>query len=161
VAELASISRYVNLPRSGSVQTVVGHEKEEMNGDLESSGISANSTSAPGRARIGLGVTAAVVLPLLYLPYEWLLVIDYPWGSYRWHWIVSWPGLPLRLMLHPLINRWSATVECIVATIATVPLVCVLVYLGSRGRKALASVSLVVLLLSLVNSWIAYKAFLW
>ena len=66
---MAGISRYVNLPRSGSVQTVVEHEKEEMNGDLESGGISANSTSAPGRARIGLGATAAVVLPLLYLLY--------------------------------------------------------------------------------------------
>jgi len=139
----------------------VGHEKEEMNDDLESGSISTDSTPVPGWARIGLGLTAAVVLLVLYLPYGWLVMIDYPWGSYRWHLVASWPGLPLRLVLHPLINRWSATVECIVATITTIPLVCVLVYLGSRGRKALVSVSMVALLLSLVNSWIAYKAFLW
>ncbi|MHC4508897.1 MAG: hypothetical protein ACYTAO_08060 [Planctomycetota bacterium] len=68
--------------------------------------------------------------------------------------------ISLRLVLHPLISRWSATAECIVATIATIPPACVLVYLGSRGGRALGSVGMVALLLSLANLWIAYKAFL-
>lgn len=35
-----------------------------------------------------------LVLLAVYLPYAWLLWIDYPWNSYRWSWIKIWPLLP-------------------------------------------------------------------
>jgi len=37
-----------------------------------------------------LAGTVAVV----YLPYGWLVFMDYAWDSYRWHWIRIWPVLP-------------------------------------------------------------------
>jgi hypothetical protein len=36
----------------------------------------------------------AMALAFLYAPYAWLLLIDHPWNSYRWHWISMWPVLP-------------------------------------------------------------------
>ena len=35
-----------------------------------------------------------LVLVCLYAPYAWLVLIDYPWDGYRWHWIKMWLVLP-------------------------------------------------------------------
>ncbi len=47
-----------------------------------------------------------MVLLSLYAPYSWLLLIDHPWDSYRWHWIRMWPVLP-GLLVHaiPAVHR--------------------------------------------------------
>lgn len=52
-----------------------------------------------GRTRAATGL----VVPALFLPFAWLLWIEYPWNDYRWQWIASWgvmPGLlPARLLV--------------------------------------------------------------
>ena len=36
----------------------------------------------------------ALIAPCFLLPYIWLMLIDYPWASHRWHWVSSWACLP-------------------------------------------------------------------
>jgi hypothetical protein len=43
----------------------------------------------PRTRRATVFVTAA-----MYLPFVWLLLIDYPWNEYRWQWIRMWGSLP-------------------------------------------------------------------
>src|SRR3954452_18627642 len=43
----------------------------------------------------------ALALACLYAPYAWLVLIDHPWDSYRWHWIRMWPVLP-GLLVHAI-----------------------------------------------------------
>ena len=55
--------------------------------------------------------TARILLVLfcLYAPYAWLVLIDYPWDSYRWQWIKMWPVLPgILVHLNPTIHLLPA-----------------------------------------------------
>jgi len=112
------------------------------------------------RRRVGHGLASTVVLAAVYLPYAWILLVDHSWGSHRWHWIASWPGLPLRIVLMPWIQQRSAWVEALISAAATAPLACGLVWLAARGRHALILVGSVALLLSALNSGHAYVRFL-
>jgi hypothetical protein len=46
-----------------------------------------------------------LILAMTYLPFSWLLFIDYPHTEYWWSWVRSWPvlpGLPALLVARPL-----------------------------------------------------------
>jgi len=101
----------------------------------------------------------AVTLPCVYLPYVWLLLADFPWSSYRWHWIAMWPGLPALFPTQLLLGRFSTAVEMAGMGVLAAVVVSIVVYLGSRGKRWLIAVALIVLALSSVNSWGAWHAF--
>lgn len=64
-------------------------------------------------------LSATIVFAALYLPQSWLFWIDYPWNSYRLHWISEFlPGLPMFLpfayffpneKLFIIVGSWIAT----------------------------------------------------
>jgi hypothetical protein len=102
-----------------------------------------------------------LVLVCLYAPYAWLVLIDYPWDSYRWLWIKMWlvlPGILVHLIqaIH-LLPDWMGflimgAVTCGIVALSTV--------LAARSKKSAIITSIIVGLLSCANSWITYKLFL-
>jgi hypothetical protein len=99
-----------------------------------------------------------VTLACLYLPYIWLLLIDYPWDSYQWGWIKLWPVLPGLLagvFFHP--NDAAVTT---VSAAAAILLLGLFTWVGSFGRTALILSNALVLIGAIFESWFAYKIFL-
>ena len=102
-----------------------------------------------------------MVLVCLYAPYAWLILIDYPWDSYRWLWIKLWlvlPGILIHLIqaIH-LLPDWigfliMGAVTCGIVLLSTV--------LAARSKRSAIIVSVIIGLLSCANSWITYKLFL-
>ena len=101
----------------------------------------------------------AVMLVCLYPPYGWLLVTDYPWGPYRWQWLKSWPVLPGLLPGGVLFRGSSTAIKYTAMGVFTAVLLVGLTWLGSRSRRLLLIVALIVLALSALNSWGAYHVF--
>ena len=101
----------------------------------------------------------AVTLPCVYLPYAWLLFTDYPWSSYRWHWVAMWPGLPALFPTQFLLGRFSGAVEMAGMGVLAAVLVSTVVYLCSRSTHWLIAVAAIVLTLSSLNSFGAWHAF--
>jgi len=102
-------------------------------------------------------VSYFVTLACLYLPFTWLILMNYPWDSYRWHWIHRWPlapGLPAGLFFHS--NQF---VESFVAGMMTLGLVILLTWLGARGRKSFIAVNGLALILAGMESFVAYQLF--
>jgi len=98
-----------------------------------------------------------VTLSCLYLPFSWLVLINYPWDSYRWHWIQRWPtapGLPAGLFFHS--NQF---VESFVAGMTTLGLIVLLTWVGARGLKSLIAANGVALILAAMVSLVAYQLF--
>ena len=102
-----------------------------------------------------------MVLVCLYAPYAWLILIDYPWDSYRWLWIKLWlvlPGILVHLIqaIH-LLPDWigfliMGAVTCGIVLLSTV--------LAARSKRSAIIESVIIGLLSCANSWITYKLFL-
>lgn len=38
--------------------------------------------------------STCVTLLVLYVPFTWLVLMDYPWNDHRWYMIRRWPILP-------------------------------------------------------------------
>jgi hypothetical protein len=98
-----------------------------------------------------------VTLACVYLPFSWLVLMDYPWDSYRWFWIKLWPilpGLPAGMFFHP-----NNSVEFFVCGIATLGLVVLPTSLGAKGRKALILANGLALILAATASFVAYQLF--
>ncbi len=114
-----------------------------------------------GRLQRWKRIVGSLCLSLLalYSPYSWLLFADYPWSSYRWHWIGMWPVLPGLLPAHLMARQFSDAVEYVAMGVITAAVLGVAVWLGSRGWRRLVVVSVVVFLASVLNSWLAYHAF--
>ena len=125
-------------------------------------------TSVPGMVLIMPGTfidrpiaRMLLVLVCLYAPYAWLVLIDYPWDSYRWLWIKMWlvlPGILVHLSqtIH-LLPDWMGflimgAVTCGIVVLSTV--------LAARSKRSAIIVSIIVGLLSCANSWISYRLFL-
>ncbi|WP_435010214.1 hypothetical protein P12x_001456 [Tundrisphaera lichenicola] len=97
-------------------------------------------------------------LSCIYLPFSWIVLMDYPWNSYRWHWIKLWPiapGLPAGLPFHA-----SEFAENFVSGVVTLALVALTTKLGARGRKSLIVTNMIALILSGMVSFVAYQLFL-
>jgi hypothetical protein len=113
--------------------------------------------SADGRSR-PWAVPYLVTLACLYLPFAWVLG-DYPWDSYRWHWVELWPVLPglvAGMVVHP--NDLAMNLA---AGATSVLLVLVFTTLGTSGRKALVVANGFALVGAGLESWLAYQLFLW
>jgi hypothetical protein len=99
-----------------------------------------------------------VTLACLYLPFAWVLG-DYPWDSYRWHWIKLWPVLPglvAGMFVHP-----NDSAMALVSGATSVLLVLLFTRLGTSGRKTLVMANGVALVGSGLQSRLAYQLFLW
>ena len=100
---------------------------------------------------------------VIYAPYSWLLM-DYPWSDYRWSWIKMWPGLPVILPVSMAGRNIGLEVDdglgLIMLDLLGLGLWIGLAWIGSRGRKRLIAIAVVVLLLSLLNSWGLYHLYL-
>jgi hypothetical protein len=109
-------------------------------------------------------ISMAIMTIVLYAPYSWLLLIEYPWNEYRWFWIRMWPGLPL-LLPGSLLSRRLFDVDVdegigLVVLIAMgVSLMLGLSWLGTRGRRILTITAVIVLTLSSLNAWCVYQVF--
>lgn len=103
----------------------------------------------------------ALALACLYAPYAWLLLLDGPWDSYRWHWVRMWPILP-GLLAHaiPAVHRLADGLGYVVMAMATSLVFALVVSLARRGRRTAILVSVVVAAFSVANAWIAYRLFL-
>jgi hypothetical protein len=101
-----------------------------------------------------------VALACLYAPYAWLLG-DFPWDSYRWTWIRMWPVLPA-LLIHmlPGVHLLPDALGYVAMGLTTAPVLAIVVLAAWRSPRWSIPVSLTVLVLSVVNSWIAYQLFL-
>jgi len=100
-----------------------------------------------------------MVLVCLYAPYVWLVLIDYPWDSYRWLWIKLWlllPGILVHLIqaIH-LLPDWMGFLGAI-----TFGIVAVSIVLAARSKRSAIIGSIIIGLLSCANSWISYRLFL-
>jgi hypothetical protein len=94
-------------------------------------------------------------------PYAWLLLIDYPWNSYRRTWVGMWPVLP-GLLVHAIraVHQQPERVGYLAMGLVTASIVAPIALVSRRSRRAAMIVSLAVLVLSGVNSWLAYQLFL-
>lgn len=106
-------------------------------------------------ARVALGMTC------LYGPYAWLVLMDYPWDSYRWAWIRMWPVLPgMPVHLLPGAHRLPESLGFIVMGLTTTPLFVLAALPAWQGRRWLAPVLVAVVVLSSATSWLDYQLFL-
>jgi len=97
----------------------------------------------------------------IYVPYSWLVLIAYPWDSYRWLWIKLWVVLPgILVLLIPAIHLLPDWVGVLIMGAVTCGIVAVSTVLAARSKRSAIIVSIIVGLLSLSNSWISYWLFL-
>jgi hypothetical protein len=103
----------------------------------------------------------AIALLCLYAPYAWLVLISYPWNSYRLLWIKMWPVLPgLPLLLTPAVRQLQDWAQFWVMGLVTVSILLgIVAFLLSKSRRT-ATVTLIVAgLCSSLNSILAYGLF--
>jgi hypothetical protein len=102
-----------------------------------------------------------MVLVCLYAPYAWLVLIDYPWDSYRWLWLKMWlvlPGILVRLI--PAIHLLPDWMGFLIMGAVTCGIVLLSTVLAARSKRSAIIVSIIVGLLSCANSWVAHRLFL-
>ncbi len=102
-----------------------------------------------------------LVLVCLYAPYAWLVLMDYPWDSYRWLWIKMWLVLP-GILVHAVqaIHLLPDWVGFLIMGAVTCGIVALSTVLAARSKRSAIIVSIMVGLLSCANSWISYRLFL-
>ena len=102
-----------------------------------------------------------LALACLFGPYAWLVLMDYPWDSYRWTWIRMWPILPgMPVHLIPGVHRLPESLAFLVMGLTTTPLLVLAVLPAWRGRRWLAPVLIGILVLSSATSLLDYQLFL-
>ena len=99
-----------------------------------------------------------LIVVCAYLPYVWLLD-DYPWHNYRWGWIGMWPILPGMIPGMYFFHGKHEVFEFPCMALATLVFVTIAATVVARRRWLLALTGLVVLGLSIANSFFAYAAF--
>ena len=112
-----------------------------------------------GQGRFGAAASACLTIAALYLPQTWILVIDYPWNTYRWNWIVDLgPGLPLFL---PFVLLEKNDIFPFHGVYVAMPLLAFGLYqLGRYSRRLFLLASAMALLLSSVSALFARAYFL-
>jgi hypothetical protein len=116
-----------------------------------------------GPRRLPARLSWPLFLACLYLPYGWILFIDYPWNGYRLLWLKLWVALP-GLIPCGLVRVFSTGGEAVgipVMGMSTAVLVAALLFpfRRPRPRSAVLLTSVVVLILSCLNSWLARVIF--
>ena len=100
----------------------------------------------------------ALTLACIYLPYAWLVLGTTSWRDYRLTWIKMWPILP-GLTACVLVIPRSNPVELAAMGGMTVVGVGVFLLLAARSRRWVPVPTLLALVLSILNSWIAYALY--
>ena len=98
-----------------------------------------------------------VTLVCLYVPFSWLVLINYPWNDYEMFWLRLWPILPgffAGIPFHP-----NDTASFTAMGIATAVLALVLIWLGSPGLRRLLLAAVIALLVSIPSSFAAHAVF--
>ena len=93
----------------------------------------------------------------LYLPFAWVVLMDYPWNSYHWHWVSMWPVLPgffAGIPFHPNDRAMMLAMGA-----ATVVLVGLGTFFGRRSAVWTIAVTFVLLGISIFSSFVAYAVF--
>ncbi|MBM4107499.1 MAG: hypothetical protein FJ255_01580 [Phycisphaerae bacterium] len=96
----------------------------------------------------------------LYLPFTWVLWIDYPWTDYRWLWVKMLPVLPGLLPSRLIVGH--AAPEWVLFTLAGVLSGAALAsagWLAGRSRAWLVGVTIAGLAYSIPCAYGAYNAF--
>ncbi|MFO0954472.1 MAG: hypothetical protein U0835_25595 [Isosphaeraceae bacterium] len=109
------------------------------------------------RRRTGLAL--GVVGLSLYLPFFWVVPIHEPWDDYRLTWLNFWPALPGILAAAFVPGPFQEARFAAGAVMAMV-LLASLTWLGTKGRVGLLAATVLALLASVPQSWIAYQLFL-
>jgi hypothetical protein len=100
-------------------------------------------------------------IAVLYAPFGWLLVIDYPWDHYHFYWLKMWCILPGLLAGLPFHNHDEPLVEFCIMGVATLVLIGLLTLMGSASRAWLVAESTVGLIFAIGTSAVAYRLFYW
>ena len=109
-----------------------------------------------------VGASFGVAAVCLYLPFAWLLVMDYPWSAYRLSWLKLWPILPgfvAGALPGPLLYSSHLPYELETMAGATLLLLVGLTWLGTRGPRAGMAAAGIALLVAVPSSAIAYAVF--
>lgn len=102
-----------------------------------------------------------LVLVCLYAPYSWLVLMNYPWNGYRWHWVKMWPVLPgILVHVNQTIHLLPDWIGYLIMGVVTGLIVTLITMLAARSRRSAIIVFFIVGLVSSVNSWISYQLFL-
>jgi hypothetical protein len=111
------------------------------------------------RRRAPLGWRLALTIACLYLPYAWLILDGERWHDYRLSWIKMWPILPgLTAGLFAIPGR-STGVEFAVMGGMTAVVGAIFILLAARSRRWMPIPTVVALVLSVANSWLAYAVY--
>lgn len=107
--------------------------------------------------------SAFAMFIIVYAPYGWLVMMDYPWSEYRWLWIKSWLALPLFLPAF-FLRSWTGlefddTGPLIIMSVLALTIVLMLARLAMRGRWWFIIIAAIVLLFSIFNSIGMYGMF--
>jgi hypothetical protein len=104
-----------------------------------------------------------LTLGCLYLPFSWLVLINYPWNEYRLLWLKLWPvlpgGMPAVLVTWLAEKRLSNGVAIAVAGLSTLVLVGSCTWFAQRGRWSTLVAALMALALAGFTSLAAHAAF--
>ena len=105
-------------------------------------------------------ITLVAVILAVYLPYVWLLSLDYINNSYHRGWLLIWPNLPgLILSSWMGFHQSEDWVGLLVAAINSAVILGGSFWIGRRGTWWLVSVLIALLALSICNSCICYAFF--
>ena len=102
-----------------------------------------------------LWIRLLITFTILYLPYYWILWVG-TWDNVRIAWLQLWPILPGLWTI--LLGRTHH--ELWVMSAATAIIIAIVLFVGRRTRLAFVITSIVALIGSLVNSWLAYQLWL-
>ena len=128
---------------------------DEPSRHLDYAGALPRRTTRPHRA-----LTAAILLACVYLPYAWLLLMDYGWSDYRWQWVKLWPVLPGFAAMIAFHSAGGIVGITAAGALAAAILAALVYFIARRPTwRSLLIVATVVLAASGFNSFIAYSAF--
>jgi hypothetical protein len=110
----------------------------------------------------GVGGSLTVVALGLYVPFSWILLLNYPWSDYRLFWLKLWPILPGFLagfLPGPMLYGAHLPYELETMGVTTCLALIALTWLGSLSRRWLCVAAGIALLISVPSAAIAYGVF--
>ncbi|MEM8738001.1 MAG: hypothetical protein AAGG38_05930 [Planctomycetota bacterium] len=104
-----------------------------------------------------ISLAAVWVGAAMWLPFAWVVLMDYSWDSYRMTWVRMWtvlPGIYVGFFFHP--NESQMMTMMLLTTVAMFGS---LVWLGSRGPRRLVAAVVIALCICVPESLGAYSLF--
>ncbi|WP_417386006.1 hypothetical protein [Gimesia sp.] len=106
--------------------------------------------------RPSLKIVVPVILFCTYYPYSWLILSKGTWTSYRWTWIKMWLALPGILPRAAWFREFPDGLALAIMYLISILFVALMIYLASRRNWMFLVVSVLLFVISAVNSLIAY-----